>query len=147
MQNKIPADRIWQEWAKKADDDQLNIESILKHRDGTPNCIGFLAQQMAEKYMKGLLVFHEQKYPKIHFLNRIATLLEPFSPQIFDFAEDYNKLSQLYIIDRYPGDMLELSWEEAEDAYAAAQRIKEFVLSEIAKKPDGDWLRASNDNW
>jgi len=103
MPDKLPADQLWQEWVKKADEDELNIKSILKHRDGTSNWVGFLAQQMAEKYMKGLLVFHEQKYPKIHFLNRIATLLEPFSPQIFDFAEDYNKLSQLYIIDRYPG--------------------------------------------
>lgn len=90
---------------------------------------------MAEKYLKGLLVFHRQKYPKIHFLNRIATLLEPFSPRILDFAEDYNKLSQLYIIDRYPGEMPQLSWEEAEKAYAAALRIKEFILSEISKSP------------
>jgi len=118
---------------KKADNDQLNIESILKHRDGTPNCVGFLVEQMAEKYLKGLLVFYGQEYPKIHFLNRIATLLEPFSPQVFDFAEDFNKLSQMYVLDRYPGDMAELSWKEAEDAFAGASRIKEFVLSEITK--------------
>lgn len=43
MQNKLPADQNWQEWAKKADDDELNIESILKRRDGTPNCVGFLS--------------------------------------------------------------------------------------------------------
>jgi HEPN domain. len=54
------------------------------------------------------------------------------------FDEELRRLSRLYIIDRYPGEMAELSWKEAEDAYAAAQRIKEFVLSEIAKKPAGD---------
>jgi len=137
MPDKLPADQLWQEWVKKADEDELNIKSILKHRDGTSNWVGFLAQQMAEKYMKGLLVFHKQGYPKIHDLLRIASLIAPSAENILVFDEELRRLSRLYIIDRYPGEMAELSWKEAEDAYAAAQRIKEFVLSEIAKKPAG----------
>ncbi|MBI2459091.1 MAG: HEPN domain-containing protein [Parcubacteria group bacterium] len=41
-------------WVRKARDDELNIRSILKHRDGAPSGVCFLSQQMAEKYLKGL---------------------------------------------------------------------------------------------
>ena len=52
-----------------------------------------------------------------------------------------------YMPDKLPADQLWQEWvKKAEDAYAAAQRIKEFVLSEIAKKPAGSQSRASNDN-
>lgn len=29
---------------------------------------------------------------------------------------------------RYPGEFPEISWDEAEEAYKAAEKIKEFVL-------------------
>ncbi len=137
MPDKFFADQLWQEWVKKADDDELNIKSILKHQDGTSNWVGFLAQQMAEKYLKALLVFHKRGYPKIHDLLRIASLIAPLAENVLAFDEELRRLTRLYIIDRYPGEMAELSWKEAEDAYAAARRIKEFVLSEIAKNPAG----------
>ncbi len=137
MPDKLPADQLWQEWVKKADENELNIKSILKHRDGTSNWVGFLAQQMAEKYLKALLVFHKRGYPKIHDLLRIASLIAPLAENVLAFDEELRRLTRLYIIDRYPGEMAELSWKEAEDAYAAARRIKEFVLSEIAKNPAG----------
>jgi len=41
MPDKFFADQLWQEWVKKADDDELNIKSILKHQDGTSNWVGF----------------------------------------------------------------------------------------------------------
>ena len=138
MPNKIPADQLWQEWVKRADEDELNIKSMLKHQDGTSNWVGFLAQQMAEKYLKGLLVFHGQEYPKIHDLLRIASLVAPLAAGVLVFDEELRKLSKLYVISRYPGDMMELPWEKTEEVYAAARRIKEFVLSEISKNPARD---------
>ena len=136
MPNDNSADRIWQEWIKRADDDELNIKSILKHRDGTANIVGVLSQQMAEKYLKGLLVFHKQKYPRIHDLVRIATLLESMAPKIIELNnEKLDELSKLYTIDRYPGEMPDLTWEEAKEAYAAANKVKEFALKEFSKKP------------
>ena len=133
MQNKLPADKIWQEWMRKAEDDELNAKVILKSREGTPNIVGVLSQQMAEKYLKGLLIFYKQDYPKIHDLVRIANLLDPFTPGIFDLIEKLklNELSELYIIDRYPSDIPELNWEQAEDAFETAQKIRDFVINII----------------
>jgi len=50
------------EWIKRADNDELNIVSILKHKDGEPSLTCFLSQQMAEKYLKALLIFYENNY-------------------------------------------------------------------------------------
>lgn len=52
-----------EEWIKKAHDDELNAQSILKHRDGTPAGVCFLSHQMAEKYFKAFLVFMVSKNP------------------------------------------------------------------------------------
>lgn len=57
-------EEIYQEWLKKAEDDELNAKSILKHRDGTPSGVCFLSQQIAEKCLKTLLVFNKKEFPK-----------------------------------------------------------------------------------
>ena len=134
MQNKLPADKVWQEWINKAQNDELSAKSILKHRDGAASVVGMLSQQMAEKYLKALLVFHKQDYPKIHDLVRIANLLEPFAPEITELINDskLSELSKLYAMDRYPADAPELNWEQADSAFKYAQKIKSFVATKIA---------------
>ena len=52
----LKKDLITREWLKKVKDDELNAASILRHRDGTPNGVCFLSQQMAEKCLKAFLV-------------------------------------------------------------------------------------------
>lgn len=42
----------WREWWQKAAEDELSIQAILKE-NGAPSTACFLAQQMAEKYLKG----------------------------------------------------------------------------------------------
>ena len=136
MQNKLPADKIWQEWMQKAENDELSAQSILKHRDGAASVVGMLSQQMAEKYLKGLLVFHNQDYPKIHDLVRISNLLEPLVPGIMELINDskLSELSKLYAMDRYPADAPEINWVQAEDAFKTAQKIKDFVIDQISAK-------------
>jgi len=119
------------DWFNKADEDELNTVSILKHRDGTPSVVCFLSQQMAEKYLKGLLVYHEKDFPKIHDLIKIEELLLEFEPEIKEYKDELDLLNRYYIETRYPGDYPEFTWQEGEQAYEAAKKIKEFVLSKI----------------
>ena len=120
------------EWIKKANEDELACESILKHRDAPPSPVCFFSQQMAEKYLKALLIFHQKSFPKVHDLKRIATLIEPSEPTIFDLEEEFNVLNKYYATTRYPGDFPEgFSWRDAEEAFESAQKIKEFVLEKI----------------
>ncbi len=119
------------QWIIKAKDDELNARSILIHRDGTPSGVCFLSQQLVEKFLKGLLVFHQRRFPKIHDLLELETLLLDFEPTIKTLNQDLDLLSTYYFETRYPGDYPEFSWKEAEEAFAAALRIKEFILNKI----------------
>ncbi len=44
-------DELYLEWFRKADDDELSLTVILRE-GGAPSTACFLAQQVAEKYLK-----------------------------------------------------------------------------------------------
>lgn len=120
-----------EEWISKASEDEANAKSILTHRDGTPSGTCFLSQQMAEKYLKGLLIFYKKEFPKIHDLIALETLLLEVVSEIKDLHDDIKLLNRYYIETRYPGDYAEFSWQDAEEAFGSATKIKEFVLKKI----------------
>lgn len=127
-------EKNYKEWFKKANDDELNAASLLTHRDGVPSGVCFLSQQMTEKYLKGLLVLYDQKFPKVHDLLELETLLLKIAPQIKESHQDLKSLNRYYIETRYPGDYPDFSWPEAEEAFKAAQRIKRFVWEKIKRE-------------
>lgn len=118
-------------WVGKAKEDELNIRSILKHRDGAPSGVCFLSQQMAEKYLKAMLIFYDLEPMKIHDLIKLTSLLENNAPDIKEIDEEAALLNQYYIETRYVGDYPEFFWKDAEEASAAAEKIKKFVLKKI----------------
>ncbi|MCI0542439.1 HEPN domain-containing protein [bacterium] len=120
------------EWFEKAHDDELNALSILKHRDGTPSAACFLCQQMAEKYLKGFLVFNGESPPKVHDLRELEKHIVRFDPSIKELVQGLDLLNTFYITTSYPGDYPEFHWGDAEEALAAAQKIKQFVLDRVA---------------
>lgn len=119
-------------WFKKGDEDELSALSILKHRDGIPSTVCFLSQQIAEKYLKALLIFYDEEIIKVHDLLRLESTLANFTQGIRELHEDMDLLNDLYIETRYVGDFPELFWDDAEKAYAAAKRIKEYVLRNVS---------------
>src|SRR4030042_5532982 len=109
---------------KKAREDEINIKSILKHRDGTPSAACFLSQQTAEKYLKALLVFFDLELIKSHDLTKLASLLKNHASGIREISVETELLNQYYIETRYVGGFPEFSWRDAEEAYKAAKKIK-----------------------
>jgi len=122
---------IIERWVKKAQEDELNLQSILKHRDGTPGVACFLSQQMAEKYLKGLLIFFDLELVRAHDLIKLSSLLEASAPQITEIVNEAALLNEYYIKTRYVGDYPEFSWQDAEKACAAAEKIKDFFLKNV----------------
>lgn len=125
MQNDVI--RNHERWFKKAQEDELSINAILKE-GGHPNTACFLAQQMSEKYLKGLLVFVDKEFPKVHDLIGLETLLLEKFPDVDKIHQQLKLLNRFYIETRYPGDYAEFSWEDARVAYDSAERVREFVL-------------------
>lgn len=120
----------YQEWFKKAEEDELSINAILKE-GGAPSTACFLSQQMAEKYLKGLLVFYNKEFSKVHDLLELESLILTIDQEIKNYEEELDSLSTYYIETRYPGDYPEFTWDEAKKGFAAALKIKEFVLAKI----------------
>jgi len=129
--NSSGSQRLIQEWLDYAHNDGLSAKSILTHRDGHPNGACFLSQQMAEKYLKALLIFYKKRVPKVHDLLELETILVAVDPAVQELHEDLTILNRYYIATRYPGDYPEFSWKDAKEAYNAAVRVKDFVLAEI----------------
>jgi len=122
------------EWVAKADEDELNIKSILKHRDGTPSLVCFVCHQMSEKYLKALLLFYTGDILKTHSITDLANILEKHSPGVSDkIKKESSSLDPYYITVRYPVEIPfeSFSWEMAEKAYEAAEKIKNFVMGKI----------------
>lgn len=118
------------EWVKKADEDEQSIKAILKE-NGAPSTACFLSQQMAEKYLKALLLFHNQNFPKIHDLLELETLLLAKEPQIQAVHKQLETLNRYYIETRYPGDYPVFTLTEAQKAFAAALTVKQTALAKI----------------
>lgn len=132
MTQKLKNEFNFEKWLEKAGEDELFCKAVLKRKDAPPAPFCFLCQQAAEKYLKALLVFHKKEYPKIHDLKRLATILEPLVPDIFDIEEAFNILNKYYVITRYPADFPEgFTWQDAEEAFDATTRVKKFILKKL----------------
>ena len=86
---------------------------------------------MAEKILKGYLVFKGKKFPKIHDLDRLVKLCQEFDKSFKRIKPQARYLSNFYITTRYPGDYPEFNWKEAEKAFRSAIKIKNFVLEKL----------------
>jgi len=121
----------YQDWFEKGNEDELGVLSILRHRDAVPSTACFLSQQVAEKYLKAFLVFQKVSFRKTHDLLELETLILPLEKDIKDCEKEMDILTTYYFETRYPGDYPEFSWQDAEQAYDAAKKIKKFVLEKI----------------
>lgn len=120
-----------EEWIKKSSDDELNARSILTHRDGTPGCVCFLSQQMAEKCLKAFLVHKKRWFPKIHTLDKLVELCGKLDSSFKELKESAIFLTEFYVPVRYPGGYPEFSWREAEEAFKKAEQVRDFVLNKL----------------
>lgn len=120
-----------QEWLKKGEEDELTVQSLLKHRDGAPSSVCFLSQQIAEKYLKACLVFHKKKFPKTHLLEHLLELCLEINISFKELQKEVVLLDTFYVPTRYPGDYPEFTWNKAEIASQAASKIKKAVSAKI----------------
>ena len=119
------------EWLSRANDDELSARDILNDREGAPSTVCFLSQQIAEKYLKGYLVYANQKFPKIHALDVLVKLCQKIDKSFGSLKKEAEYLTEFYITTRYPGDFPIFSFKEAEKAFKAAIKIKNFVIKKI----------------
>ena len=131
MENKNNFKKLAEEWFLKAEDDLLSAKDILNDKEGAASTVCFLSQQIAEKYLKGYLVYIETEFPKIHDLDKLVELCKKINVSFNEIKEDAQSLADFYVATRYPGDYPEFMWKDAEKAFVSAEKIKNFVLENI----------------
>jgi HEPN domain-containing protein len=124
-------EKLAKEWFSRAHDNELSIKDILDSRDGAPSTVCFLSQQLAEKYLKGYLVYKGREFLKIHQLERLIEMCADIDKGFNDLGADASDLSVFYISTRYPGDFPDVDFKDAEKAYGSAAKIKNFVLRRV----------------
>ena len=87
----------------------------------------FEAQQSAEKAIKAVLIKRDVRYPHVHDLSRLVSLLEESgetTPEAVRIAEE---LTPYAVIGRYPGITRPVTEEEYRKAIETAEAVVEWA--------------------
>ena len=122
------------QWLAYGDEDLLLARHGLTLAKNRPfRLIAYHAQQRAEKYLKGYLVFHRVDFPYAHDLSRLVELCSDQGLQD-EALQDAEELTPFAISTRYPGEDEEVSEEEALRAIDIAARVREVVKESLMRK-------------
>lgn len=125
MANRI---KLAREWFDAANSDYLYAQIGLKEVDVFPQ-VAFLSQQVAEKLLKGYLIFKGKEPPRIHDLPKLLDECIKFAPELEELRDACELLSGFYVEVRYPPDIPDYTKEEIEEAFAAATLVREKIRS------------------
>jgi HEPN domain-containing protein len=103
---------------KLSGDDDPYLDSAIYH-----------CQQAAEKAIKAYLVFQDQRFEKTHDLELLTGLAQPYEAGFSSLLKPAVLLTPYASEFRYPGDFIDPSREEFEEAMEATKKVWKFVLS------------------
>lgn len=119
-------------WLTYAQEDLQAAELILEHPTIAHRHVCWLAQQCAEKAIKGALIFLRTDFRRTHDLDLLLHLL-PAELEIRQISGDLAELTQWAVESRYPGDWQPANEYDAQRAFQQASRILEGILTELHK--------------
>ena len=120
-----------QSWLIKSRDDLRAADAAMK---ATPPVLGvtvYLAQQAAEKAMKGFLTWHDQKFRKTHNLVEIGEQCAAIDISLEPLLRQAAGLTKYAWKFRYPGEPNDPTMEDAERAISVATEVREAILSRL----------------
>lgn len=120
-------------WINYAETDIRAARTLLESEQFFPRQVCFLAQQSAEKAIKAILVYEEVNFPKNHDLDRLRDLM-PVGWKIKQQFPDLAELTIWAVESRYPGDMPDVTEQEARETFDLAQAVFEVVSKELEER-------------
>jgi HEPN domain-containing protein len=116
------------EWLQKARNDLLSARILMQHDPPVLDTASFHCQQAVEKVLKAFLVWKAMPFEKVHSLTYLLDLCQEQEPGFASVRERAETLAPYAIEIRYPGAVMEISQQEAEEALAIAEMMWDFVL-------------------
>jgi HEPN domain-containing protein len=120
-------------WIDYAETDLRAAQTLFETEDSFPRQICFLAQQCAEKAIESILVLEEVNFPRNHDLDRLRDLL----PKGWKVKEEFPDLAALTIWSvesRYPGNMPDITENEARETLQMAKSVFDVVSTELQER-------------
>lgn len=117
-------------WVRFAREDLDAAQTLLSDEGLVPRHVCWLAQQAAEKALKGALTSQEIAFPFRHDLDALRNLL----PDGWDVKRQHPDLAELTewaVEARYPGDWPDATGEDARRAAEQARVVYEAVLTDF----------------
>lgn len=125
--------QIIDEWLAKAEEDFLFAKRDLEDEDTFFALLCFHFHQSAEKYLKAFCLFHDLPLRKVHDLIELLELGLTKDAEIDSLREAIIILQPFYVDTRYPvAYPLGLTKIDAEQAYEAADKIRNFVVDKVS---------------
>jgi len=116
-------------WIMKARRDLLSAKKLARGKDAYLDTAIYHCQQMAEKVIKGWLIYHDISFEKTHDLRLLVTMASEVEPRFTSWFEVAEKVSPYATAYRYPGEILEPTSDEYLQAFKAASEFYQFVCS------------------
>jgi HEPN domain-containing protein len=122
------------QWLAKADEDLDAAKALLSLGTSFLSTIGFHCQQAAEKYFKAFLTWQQIEFPKTHDLSLLLGLISTEAPSLAESLEEVVELTSYGVEIRYPGDIPEVTSEDAAEAVQLAEKVREAIQGTLATK-------------
>jgi HEPN domain-containing protein len=107
---------------------------LLSSPDALYNAVGFHCQQAAEKTLKAFLAWQDEPFEKTHSLVALVGKCLSFDQDFQGLRQAAVTLTPYAVAFRYPGDLPELTLEEAERAYTLAEKVWEFLILKLPQE-------------
>ena len=119
-------------WFAKGEEDLAMVELAIAGQGPWPQ-ICYHAQQLAEKYLKGFLVFRGTLPPRIHDLPLLLDHCMIHDPTLDALREECIVLTELGARARYPRWTEEPGEPEGRGAVAGAMRVRDAILQRVSR--------------
>lgn len=119
-------------WLRYATEDLAGARALAESGGAAPRQSCWLAQQAAEKALKGLLVYYRVDFPRTHDLDVLRNLL-PADCRPKGEPADLAELTEWAVEARYPGDWPEATPADAARAIATAEIVVHAVREDLAR--------------
>jgi len=118
-------------WLGKARHDLYAAERLLAGPQPLCDAAGFHCQQVAEKALKAYLTWRDEPFEKTHSLVALIAKCLTFDPTFEELRTAATTLTPYAVESRYPGDVAELTEEEARQALTMAHQVWGFVFRRL----------------
>jgi len=132
-----PPDEIRRElvaqWLERAEEDLAVARHLLSEALPYHAAIGFHAEQAAEKFIKAFLVARQVEFPKTHDLGRLLDLIATVDVVLASDLAGAVGLTDYGVDVRYPGDLPQLSGDDARRAVDEAAFVQARITPALRR--------------